>query len=524
MDINLILLWLVTISCVSLALRVLASRQNWGWLATTSLILGVMGGFYSLFPSQAGIIGGLLWFVLILIPVIGLRQVNHLVYQERFRKARQIASFLSWLHPGDGWWEQPNFLSALELAKQGEIDTAKSQFKYYFHRPQYGFEETAKAIQFRLEARWEEALSWLNQEVSPRLLWANSNLVLTYLQALGEVGSTNDLIWTVKSHQQQLKNLGDAVPINLARLYVFAFTGEVAFVKRILETTLNFYPENRQKFWLATAYLAQGEEEKGHNLLRTIPDKDVSLENAITQRLTASIPKKIDTLTAESLLILEKIKENFRQELNYKGAVNITPTQAHVTYGLMGINIVVFMTAIFLGGSANLEVLNQLGAAVPREIVSGEPWRVLTANFLHFGYTHLISNLLGLWIIGPYVEFYLGWLRYVLIYLFSGVGAISLFAIFAVMVGREEDVLVGASAAIMGLMGATFIILLRGWLQEKAKIAQERLRLVVVIIVLQVIFDLSVPNVSFFGHSSGLILGMLFTSLTLLLTKRKSTI
>ncbi len=524
MDINIVLLWLVTISCVSLSLRVLVSRRNWGWLVTATVILLVMGSIYSLVPSQAGIIGGILWLFFVLIPVIGLRQVNRLVYQERFQKARQIASVLSWLHPGDGWREQPKFLSSLELAKKGETDPPKHRLEKYFNRSSYGFELTAKAIQFRMETRWEDCLHWLRTEVSQSLLWENSNLVIVYLQALGEVGDINGLIWTVKAHQKQLEYLGDSVPINLARLYVFAFSGDVKAVKKVFQTSLNFYPENRQKFWLATAYFAQGKEEEGRNLLFSISEKDVSLENGINQRLTHPIPRAIDTLTAESVLILEKIKETFQQEINYKGAISITPTKAYTTYFIMAINIMIFMVAIPLGGNANVETLYDLGAAVPEEIASGEPWRVLTANFLHFGYTHLLSNLLGLWILGPYVEFYLGWLRYILIYLLSGVGAISLFAFFAMVVGREEDMLVGASAAIMGLMGATFIILLRGWMQEKSPIAQERLRLVIIIIALQVMFDLTIPKVSFFGHTAGLILGMLLTSLTLLVTNRKSTI
>ncbi|QDZ40910.1 rhomboid family intramembrane serine protease [Euhalothece natronophila Z-M001] len=524
MDINIILLWLVTISCVSLALRVLLSRRNWGWLVTASLILVVMGSVYSIFPSQAGIIGGILWLLFILIPVIGLRQVNHLVYQERFRKARRIATVLSWLHPGDGWWEQPKFLLALELAKKGETDTAKYRLENYFNHSSYNFELTAKAIQFRMEARWEDCLHWLRTEVPDSIIWENSNLVITYLQALGEVGDINGLIWTIKAHQQQLEYLGDSIPINLARLYVFAFSGDVRTVNKLCQTSLNFYPKNRQKFWLATAYLAQGDEEKGRNLLLSISEKDISLENSINQRLNKPIARAIDSLTAESVVLLERIKKNFKQEINYKGAISITPTKAYTTYFIMAINIIIFMVAIPLGGSANVETLYHLGAAVPEEIASGEPWRVFTANFLHFGYTHLVSNLLGLWILGPYVEFYLGWLRYLLIYLLSGVGAISLFALFAIMVGREEDILVGASAAIMGLMGATFIILLRGWIQEKSSIAQERLRLVILIIALQVMFDFTVPNVSFFGHTAGLILGMLLTSLTLLVTKRKSTI
>ena len=246
------------------------------------------------------------------------------------------------------------------------------------------------------------------------------------------------------------------------------------------------------------------------------------METAISDRLSHSLPEASAVLTSESRQIINTIKKDLQQEINYGGAVSLTPKKANLTYSLMIINILVFIVEIMQGGSENLEVLYRLGAAVPEAIFSGEPWRVVTANFLHFGYIHLGSNLLGLWILGPYVEFYLGWVRYLMIYTISGVGAIYLFADLAIITGREDDMLVGASAAIMGLMGATFTILWRGWQQENSKIAQERLRLVMLIIGLQVVFDFTVANVSFLGHAFGLILGILTTSVILVFRKEKA--
>lgn len=517
MDLNTILRWLVTISCFSLIIRVIVSRNNWGWLAVSTGILTVMGISLFFIPQQAGIIGGILWLVFVLIPILGLRQVNHLVYQERFPKARQLASLLSWLHPGDGWQEQPRFLRALELTQKGSKETAANLLKRYFRNSNHGFNYTAKALQFRMEADWDNCLNWLHTEVPESVLWKNSTLATIYLRTLGETGDVNGLIWAVQSHQGQLIKLGDSIPINLARLYVFAFSGAVHEVKKIFDSTLNFYPKSLQKFWMATAQMAAGDVETGRYFLSQILEKDLSLENAIIERNAFPVAEASKILTPESHQILKKINKELQQEINYGGAISLTPTKAYTTYTLMLINLLVFFIEIHQGGSQNLEVLYQLGAAVPEKIFSGEAWRVLTANFLHFGYIHLISNLLGLWILGPYVELYLGVIRYLIVYFLSGVGAISSFAIFAIFMGREDDLLVGASAAIMGLMGATFVILWRGWRQERSRIAKERLKLVVLIIALQVMFDFSVANVSFLGHFFGLILGMFTTSILLFL-------
>ena len=522
MDLNTVLHFLVTISCCSIGLRTLISRNNWGWLLVALGILIIMGTSHYFIPQQSGLIGGIFWLIFILIPIIGLGQVNRLVYQEHFGKARGIAIILSWLHPGDGWQKQPQFLKVLALIQKGEIETANTILNRDLNHPNYGFHHTAKALQFRIEANWNDCLSWLQKEIPDSVLWRSPTLATLYLRSLGEVGDLNGLVGIFQARQNQIKNLGSSIPINLARLYVFAFLGEVREVKKLLGSTLKVYPQNLQMFWLATAQMALGNRQEGENLLLKIREKDIALENAIVHRLSNRLAKVNQTLNPEYLPLINVIKTDLNQEINYGSAVSITPSKANLTYSLMLINVLVFILEITQGGSQNLETLARLGAAIPKEIVSGEPWRVFTANFLHFGYIHLISNMLGLWILSPYVEFYLGWFRYLIVYFFSGIGAISLFAALAIFTGREDDLLVGASAAIMGLMGATFMILWRGWRQEKSKLAQEKLQLVTIIILLQVGFDFSVANVSFLGHFFGLILGIISTFMILLIGQKNN--
>ncbi len=522
MDINEILPILVTISCTSLILRVLTSRQNWGWFWIANGILAVMGTFFWLLPEKAGLIGGVLWLTFVLIPILGLRQVNYWVYQESFRKARVLAALLSWLHPGDGWRDQPQFLRTLEFIKKGEIARAKTILDRRFQTSNYGFNYTAQALQFRMEANWEDCLNWIKNELSQAQVWQSPTIATIYLRSLGELGDLNGLIWTVKCHQSQLDRLGYSIPLNLARLYVFSFAGDVQAVQKLFQFPLKIYSRKIQQFWLATAQITSGQEQFGKNILYYLQPQDIAFKAAISYRLSHNLPEANNTLTPESKQIINILKKELQQEINYGGAVSVTPTKAHLTYSLMIINVLVFVVEISQGGSQNREVLYQLGAAVPEAIFSGEPWRILTANFLHTGYLHLVSNLLGLWILSPYVEFYLGWVRYLIVYLFSGVGAIYLFSDLAMLVGREDDLLVGASAAIMGLMGGTFIILWQGWQQEKSQIAKEKLQFVVLIIVLQTVFDFSMTNVSFLGHAFGLVLGMLITLVLLVFYQKKA--
>ncbi|OGS21533.1 MAG: hypothetical protein A2252_07245 [Elusimicrobia bacterium RIFOXYA2_FULL_39_19] len=84
----------------------------------------------------------------------------------------------------------------------------------------------------------------------------------------------------------------------------------------------------------------------------------------------------------------------------------------------------------------------------------GEPWRLITYQFLHSGYMHLIFNLFFLWFVGCNVEDKWGKWVFLGFYLVSGIVA----AVVNNMVTPSGDVpLVGASGAIAGAMGAFMI-------------------------------------------------------------------
>lgn len=82
-----------------------------------------------------------------------------------------------------------------------------------------------------------------------------------------------------------------------------------------------------------------------------------------------------------------------------------------------------------------------------------EPWRVLTAVFVHGGFIHLALNMLALWLLGRSLEPMLGRARYLALYLISGLGGSVAVACIAPATST-----VGASGAIFGLMASLLII------------------------------------------------------------------
>ena len=175
---------------------------------------------------------------------------------------------------------------------------------------------------------------------------------------------------------------------------------------------------------------------------------------------------------------------------------------------LILLNSIAFLYEISVGDLNDPEVLHRVGALEPYAVViQGEYWRLFTALFLHGGFTHLLFNLFALYILGPPLERSIGTIRFAVCYLISGLassaGVVGLAVIGFVQVGQ----LVGASGCIMGIVGAWAGFLVR---HRHVPQAKQRLGNIGLIVVIQIAFDLSTPQVSMAAHLCGLIAGFFF--------------
>ena len=172
---------------------------------------------------------------------------------------------------------------------------------------------------------------------------------------------------------------------------------------------------------------------------------------------------------------------------------------------LILLNVVAFLFEIFAGDLNDPEVLHRVGALEPYAVVvQGEYWRLFTALFLHGGFTHLLFNIFALYILGPPLERSIGTIRFTVCYLVSGLASSAGVVGLTVLGFVEVAQLVGASGCIMGIVGAWAGFLLR---HRHAPQAKQRLGNVVMIILIQVAFDLSTPQVSMAAHLCGLVAG-----------------
>ena len=171
-------------------------------------------------------------------------------------------------------------------------------------------------------------------------------------------------------------------------------------------------------------------------------------------------------------------------------------TDAIVTRVLIAINLAVYLVGISQGGGIN----NPGGELFRRlwldgyDVSHGGWWRLITAAFLHASIIHIAFNMLALWWLGSPIETVLGWWRYLLLYIASGLAGSAGALIFS-----PDKVTVGASGAIFGMLGAGLIL---EW-RATGSLAGNYLTLIVI----NLAISFAVPNISVGGHVGGLIGG-----------------
>ncbi|XP_050227743.1 RHOMBOID-like protein 2 [Mercurialis annua] len=152
------------------------------------------------------------------------------------------------------------------------------------------------------------------------------------------------------------------------------------------------------------------------------------------------------------------------------------------------------------GPSSN--TLEKMGALKWYKVVHGhQGWRLVTCMWLHAGVIHLLANMLSLVFIGIRLEQQFGFVRVGIIYLLAGFGGSIMSSLFI-----HQNISVGASGALFGLLGAMLSELLTNWTIYSNKIA-ALLTLVVIIAVNLAVGIL--PHVDNFAHIGGFLTGLL---------------
>jgi membrane associated rhomboid family serine protease len=178
------------------------------------------------------------------------------------------------------------------------------------------------------------------------------------------------------------------------------------------------------------------------------------------------------------------------------GNLRTSTSRPVVTTALVVLNILIWIGTASQGSafSAGGSVLRDLGLDGP-DVAAGQYYRLVTSGFLHVSLIHVGFNMYILWWLGHMVEPALGSVRFAALYFAS-----LLCGSFGALLLSPNQLTVGASGAVFGLMGAAFVM-------QRARGINPMQSGIGMLIILNLVFSLVVSNVSIGGHLGGLIGG-----------------
>jgi membrane associated rhomboid family serine protease len=195
---------------------------------------------------------------------------------------------------------------------------------------------------------------------------------------------------------------------------------------------------------------------------------------------------------------------------------------ATFTFIFLIANVFMFLLVALSAGGTNEATFNgeliAYGAKLNALIRQGEWWRFVTPIFLHGNWTHLLMNMYGLWILGPYVEKLYGSAKFVVFWVLTGIAGVvasyltvrpdmHIGPVSRFLFRAEDAASVGASGALFGLIGVLFVfgIKFRHELPEEFKRAFGAGMLPTILI--NVVIGYIFPFIDNSAHMGGLFAG-----------------
>jgi rhomboid protease GluP len=345
-----------------------------------------------------------------------------------------------------------------------------------------------------------------------------------YFRALGETGQRNALLGSFELFREALSSPGNALFRHLCLLFVLAFCGRRESVERVLKGSLAFYPGEVKGFWLATADMAAGRVPEARRALESLLSRGDPLTNqSAVRRLSQDLYVAQEALSPEGRGTLARIEAEAGEDVLLQPGPSAP--WAWATLVLLSANILVFLAALFLGASWNgaasdAPLLFRLGAFWPGARPLDAAWRSAASLFLHHGALHLGLNMLGLWVLGPFMEFRLGHLRMLLVYFCSGCAGMLLTVPMTASGFLTPHLYAGASGSVLGLLGGTAAVVLSDWARTRSRSSWQRFKAMGFILLTQAVFDLFVPQGGWVMHAAGAVVGFLGTLPLVLLLRR----
>lgn len=196
------------------------------------------------------------------------------------------------------------------------------------------------------------------------------------------------------------------------------------------------------------------------------------------------------------------------------------PTQNYfITPLIIWANIIVFLLMVITGVSfinPSTEDMLNWGANYRMFTLDGQPWRLLTSCFLHYGIIHIAFNMYAFVSAGRALEELIGKWKFLIVYLAAGISGSA-----ASIWWSDNTVSGGASGAIFGVYGAFGAILSTNFRSAERK---ELLKRVGTFIAYNIVLGLGIGIVDNAAHIGGLLGGVIGGYLSYLAIKSSKAI
>ena len=273
-------------------------------------------------------------------------------------------------------------------------------------------------------------------------------------------------------------------------------------LKKIKKKTLSFKVNVVSLFLDLGENVSQEELEYNPNALCIkVNDENDIKDNEYIKEIFPDISKKLK-FSEKGIELFAKITEDINNH-NAKDARRIEKVFSskipYITYIIILINAILYVLGTLTG--KQFELISLFG--VSGDLVRGGAYyRLLTSMFLHGSIFHLFFNCYALYIIGSQLEGFLGKIKYLVVYLLSGIAGALFSCAF-----NHGGLSIGASGAIFGLMGALvyFGYHYRVYLGNVVKTQ------IIPLIVFNLALGFMVSGIDNFAHIGGLIGGGLVT-------------
>ena len=188
------------------------------------------------------------------------------------------------------------------------------------------------------------------------------------------------------------------------------------------------------------------------------------------------------------------------------------------SFALAALQLLLLLLAIYRSGGLaprsmnpmlgpTADALDTLGARnTARLVYQGQLWRLISPSLLHAGFVHLMMNVMMQLRIGLFLELHWGAPRWLVVYFSSGAGSALLSSFFL-----PDQLGVGASGSLMGLLGAYSVEMCCHWEDGDANDkSQRQFQLVMVFVNCLVVLGFSlVPMIDWAAHLGGMVVGAL---------------